>query len=246
MLILLKVLASWSKNTGRLSICAQKILRVMISRPSDNLKHKNELIMYLGSKSSFQTFTTTIFRIKLEFRKGLFSFGSLYVIFLIKWKIWWNKPFVAIQLMQCNPVGSTKIWSNYTKKRSLPNSSALYIHYVNLEHYQQTSVWLPLGEMWYIFRRKDRRTYIFFSCIFRLPVPWFLYTVVFQEPITVSAEGMVCSIAILFMMLILVFMSILLFNWKMTKPMGVSMFVFYFLFVLVSLGFENNYYECPL
>ena len=84
MLILLKVLASWSKNTGRLSICAQKILRVMISRPSDNLKQKNELIMYLGSKSSFRTFTTTIFRIKLEFRKGLFSFGSLYVIFLIK------------------------------------------------------------------------------------------------------------------------------------------------------------------
>lgn len=79
-----------------------------------------------------------------------------------------------------------------------------------------------------------------------LPFPWLLYTIVFQEHITVSAKGMVCSIAILFMMLILVFMSILIFNWKMTKGMGFSMFIFYFLFVLVSLGFENKYYECPL
>ena len=82
--------------------------------------------------------------------------------------------------------------------------------------------------------------------IFRLPFPWLLYTIVFQTPITVSAKGMVCSIAILFMMLILVFMSILIFNWKMTKGMGFSMFIFYFLFVLVSLGFEKKYYECPL
>merc|ERR1711963_1162403 len=55
-----------------------------------------------------------------------------------------------------------------------------------------------------------------------LPFPWLLYTIVFQENITVSAKGMVCSIAILFMMLILVFMSILIFNWKMTKGMGFS------------------------
>merc|ERR1711987_6899 len=59
-----------------------------------------------------------------------------------------------------------------------------------------------------------------------LPFPWLLYTIVFQEHITVSAKGMVCSIAILFMMLILVFMSILIFNWKMTKGMGFSMFIF--------------------
>merc|ERR1739848_602980 len=79
-----------------------------------------------------------------------------------------------------------------------------------------------------------------------LPFPWLLYTIVFQEHITVSAKGMVCSIAILFMMLILAFMSILIFNWKMTKGIGFSRFIFYFLFVLVSLGFENKYYECPL
>eukprot|EP00095_Tigriopus_kingsejongensis_P005989 maker-scaffold48_size466083-snap-gene-3.25 protein:Tk05989 transcript:maker-scaffold48_size466083-snap-gene-3.25-mRNA-1 annotation:"sodium potassium calcium exchanger nckx30c isoform x2" len=77
-----------------------------------------------------------------------------------------------------------------------------------------------------------------------LPFPWLLFNLVFGKPVSVSATGMVCSIAILFGMLILVFFSILLFNWKMTKAMGLTMFVFYFLFVAVSLGFEYDVYTC--
>ena len=80
---------------------------------------------------------------------------------------------------------------------------------------------------------------------FRLPLPWLLYTVVFQKDVAVSAAGLVCSVTILFMMLIAVFLSILLFSWKMTKTMGLSMFVFYFLFVIATLGFEYDFYECP-
>jgi len=79
-----------------------------------------------------------------------------------------------------------------------------------------------------------------------LPLPWLLFTIVFQKPVAVSSAGMVCSIAILFGMLMLVFLSILIFNWKMTKGMGFSMFIFYFLFVIVSLGFEYDFYACPL
>jgi len=79
-----------------------------------------------------------------------------------------------------------------------------------------------------------------------LPLPWLLFTIVFQKPVSVSSAGMVCSIAILFGMLMLVFLSILIFNWKMTKGMGFSMFIFYFLFVIVSLGFEYDFYACPL
>jgi len=79
-----------------------------------------------------------------------------------------------------------------------------------------------------------------------LPLPWLLFTIVFQKPVTVSSAGMVCSIAILFGMLVLVFCTILICNWKMTKSMGFSMFIFYFLFVIVSLGFEYDFYACPL
>ena len=82
--------------------------------------------------------------------------------------------------------------------------------------------------------------------LFRLPLPWFLFTLVFQKPVPVSAEGMVCSIVLLFLMLVAVFMSILLFKWKMTKIMGFSMFVFYFIFVIITLGFEYDFWTCPI
>ena len=79
-----------------------------------------------------------------------------------------------------------------------------------------------------------------------LPLPWLLYTLIFQTPVPVSSVGMICSITILFCMLILVFLSILLFNWKMTRGMGFVMFAFYFAFVIITLGFEYDVYECPL
>jgi sodium/potassium/calcium exchanger 2 len=77
-------------------------------------------------------------------------------------------------------------------------------------------------------------------------LPWLLYALIFQQPVPVSSAGMICSIAILFCMLMFVFFSILLFNWRMTKGMGLSMFFCYFIFVAVSLGFEYDWYECPI
>ena len=81
---------------------------------------------------------------------------------------------------------------------------------------------------------------------FSLPLPWFMYNMAFQEPVPVSSDGMVCSISLLFLMLCLVFFSILIFKWRMTKGMGASMFLFYFLFVGFTLGMEYEFYSCPL
>ena len=80
----------------------------------------------------------------------------------------------------------------------------------------------------------------------RLPVPWFLYTVVFGTPIQVSSEGLGCSIILLFTMLILVFGCILCSGWKMSKLLGISMFGLYFMFVAVSLAFEYKWWPCPV
>jgi sodium/potassium/calcium exchanger 2 len=55
-----------------------------------------------------------------------------------------------------------------------------------------------------------------------LPVPWFLYSVVFGKPIEVSSEGLGCSIILLFSMLLMVFMCILCSGWKMSKLLGAS------------------------
>merc|ERR1719195_13919 len=79
-----------------------------------------------------------------------------------------------------------------------------------------------------------------------LPLPWLLYSLIFGKPVSVESDGMVCSIAMLFTMLMLVFFSILLFNWKMTKAMGISMFGFYFGFVAVSLSLTYGWLTCPI
>ena len=50
----------------------------------------------------------------------------------------------------------------------------------------------------------------------------------------------------LFAMLIAVFLSIVAFQWKMTKGMGALMMGLYVVFVVISLGFSYEWYECPI
>merc|ERR1719339_744745 len=57
--------------------------------------------------------------------------------------------------------------------------------------------------------------------------------------------GMGCSIGMLFIMLLLVFISIIVFKWEMTKPMGGVMLCLYVVFVVVSLGLSECWFPCP-
>ena len=82
--------------------------------------------------------------------------------------------------------------------------------------------------------------------IYRLPIPWLIYGLINGEPVVVSSDGMVCSITILFMMLLFVIISIACFRWKMNKGLGFLMFLLYFVFVAISLMFEYEWYKCPL
>ncbi|XP_015604518.1 sodium/potassium/calcium exchanger Nckx30C isoform X3 [Cephus cinctus] len=79
-----------------------------------------------------------------------------------------------------------------------------------------------------------------------LPVPWLLYGLIYGRPVKVSSMGMVCSIAILFCMLLFVIISIACFKWRMNKGLGFTMFLLYFVFVAVSLMFEYQLLVCPV
>ncbi|XP_015184429.1 PREDICTED: sodium/potassium/calcium exchanger Nckx30C isoform X1 [Polistes dominula] len=79
-----------------------------------------------------------------------------------------------------------------------------------------------------------------------LPVPWLLYGLIYGKPVEVNSVGMVCSIAILFCMLLFVIISIACFKWKMNKGLGSTMFLLYFAFVAVSLMFEYELLVCPV
>lgn len=83
------------------------------------------------------------------------------------------------------------------------------------------------------------------TLIHSLPIPWLLYGIIFQAPVEVNSCGMICSIAILFMMLLFVIASIACFRWKMNKGLGITMFFLYFAFVAVSLMFEYKHLTCP-
>ena len=104
----------------------------------------------------------------------------------------------------------------------------------------------------YIHPRGDARaartpTFAIYVVIFlRLPVPWLLWTLIESQPVSVSSYGVGCSITLLFLMLIAVFLSIFAFKWKMTKGMGALMMVLYCVFVVISLGFSYEWYECPI
>ncbi|XP_045471305.1 sodium/potassium/calcium exchanger Nckx30C isoform X3 [Harmonia axyridis] len=79
-----------------------------------------------------------------------------------------------------------------------------------------------------------------------LPVPWLLFAIIYGKPVEVNSVGMVCSITILFMMLIFVIISIACFHWKMNRGLGFTMFLLYFVFVAVSLMFEYEHLTCPV
>ncbi|XP_017888222.1 sodium/potassium/calcium exchanger Nckx30C [Ceratina calcarata] len=79
-----------------------------------------------------------------------------------------------------------------------------------------------------------------------LPLPWLLFGLIYGKPVEVNSVGMVCSIAILFCMLLFVILSIASFKWRMNKGLGFTMFILYFVFVAVSLMFEYGVLVCPV
>ncbi|EDS36456.1 potassium-dependent sodium-calcium exchanger [Culex quinquefasciatus] len=79
-----------------------------------------------------------------------------------------------------------------------------------------------------------------------LPIPWLLYGIIYGQPVEVNSVGMVCSITILFLMLVFVILSIACFRWRMNKGLGFTMFLLYFVFVAVSLMFEYDVFGLGL
>ncbi|CAI4229930.1 unnamed protein product [Auanema sp. JU1783] len=93
---------------------------------------------------------------------------------------------------------------------------------------------------------------IFDVCV-GLPVPWLLYFVwepmrsgVLPEAISVSSKGLLCSVGMLFIMLVVLVFSIFVSAWKMNKIFGIIMIVSYIFFCLFSVALETDRLKCPL
>ncbi len=78
-----------------------------------------------------------------------------------------------------------------------------------------------------------------------LPVPWLLNSAIYGGKATkVVSAGIGCSIALLFVMLIAVFVSFMLFRWKLTTFLGVVMMALYAVFLVITIGYTYDWYEC--
>ncbi|XP_034019748.1 sodium/potassium/calcium exchanger 2-like [Thalassophryne amazonica] len=80
-----------------------------------------------------------------------------------------------------------------------------------------------------------------------LPIPWLIYTLIHNgEPVTVSSNGLFCAIVLLFLMLLFVIIAIAACRWRMSRKLGLTMFVLYFVFLILSVLLEERILICPV
>nr|XP_061812870.1 sodium/potassium/calcium exchanger 1-like [Nerophis lumbriciformis] len=80
-----------------------------------------------------------------------------------------------------------------------------------------------------------------------LPLPWLLYSILHGlVPVAVSSNGLFCAIVLLFLMLLFVIISIASCKWKMNKALGFTMFLLYFIFLVISVMLEDRVIVCPV
>ena len=63
--------------------------------------------------------------------------------------------------------------------------------------------------------------------------------------VTVSSSGLFCSVFLLFIMLIAVVVTIAVNKWKMSRLLGGIMFLFYIIFLVISLLLQEDIIKCP-
>ncbi|CAL8245753.1 unnamed protein product [Lota lota] len=86
-----------------------------------------------------------------------------------------------------------------------------------------------------------------FDITIGLPVPWLMYSLSHSnQPIAVSSNGLFCAIVLLFLMLLFVIISIAACRWRMSRSLGLTMFVLYFLFLVLSVMLEDRILVCPV
>lgn len=91
---------------------------------------------------------------------------------------------------------------------------------------------------------------------FRLPIPWLLQFAIrlltnsislsTLGTIPVISKGLVCSVSLLFLMLVILIVAVKISHWEMNKIFGMAMIIAYVTFCLLSVLLELGYIICPL
>lgn len=108
-----------------------------------------------------------------------------------------------------------------------------------------------LCELWstavYLGLLSTERPFSLFLLSCSLPLPWTLFSLINGlQPVAVSSNGLFCAIVLLFLMLLFVISSIALCKWRMNKILGFTMFLLYFVFLIISVMLEDRIISCPV
>lgn len=133
---------------------------------------------------------------------------------------------------------------------SLKGNSVNFLNFTRSFNYHYLGFWLLgwwqlLSWEWYCWVIM----YIWaeFPRVCRLPVPWLMFSIVHGlAPVAVSSNGLFCAIVLLFLMLLFVIISIAVCKWKMNKMLGFTMFLLYFVFLVLSVMLEDRIIVCPV
>ncbi|XP_038855925.1 sodium/potassium/calcium exchanger 1-like [Salvelinus namaycush] len=86
-----------------------------------------------------------------------------------------------------------------------------------------------------------------FDITMGLPVPWLIFSAMQGGvPVAVNSNGLFCAIVLLFVMLLFVIVSIAACRWKMSRVLGLTMFMLYFVFLVLSVMLEDRVIICPV
>nr|XP_057930869.1 sodium/potassium/calcium exchanger 2 isoform X2 [Doryrhamphus excisus] len=86
-----------------------------------------------------------------------------------------------------------------------------------------------------------------FNITIGLPVPWLLSSLIHKMvPVTVSSNGLLCAIVLLFLMLLFFIISIVSWKWELCKTLGLVMLLLYGFFVVLCVMLQYHIIVCPL
>ena len=85
-----------------------------------------------------------------------------------------------------------------------------------------------------------------FTIFVGLPLPIFLFSLIFATPFIVDSDGIACSVILLFALLALAFGFIFCCKLRLNKGLGFFFILLHLLFILVSIVFTYRIIHCPI
>ena len=95
-------------------------------------------------------------------------------------------------------------------------------------------------------RNQKNVKYLILIFFCRHGLPFFITTLMFSINIPVGSSGILCSATLVIMILLIITLLMACAKGKLSRIIGVVFLVIYVLFIVISIGFTYNFFQCPI